>query len=232
MGKSVFVGAASGLILAACASGGPNISPEQCVAADWYAVGVGHGKQGANITEINPVMAACETTSNPVDIARYKEGRTEGLKSYCTPLTLLDAAAQGTGDPYACDPVTPAMKASIDKGVETRQAAARYQQIQAQYKQLTDQKTQIQQQLQQVQQEGQQLNQTLPRANETTNPTRAQIQQRLNYLQQQYNAGTQQLAQLDQQIEQANPVMQKEKQTYDAAVQSYNTYKSSLGGGS
>lgn len=232
MSRTKFIAAIGAVCLANCASGGPNITPEQCVAADWYAVGVGHGKQGANITEINPITAACETTTNPVDLERYKQGRTEGLKTYCTPLTLLDASAQGTGDPYSCDPITPAMKSSIDKGTETRQAVARYQQAQAQYKQMTDQKAQIQSQLQQIQQEGQQLNQALPRASDTTNPTRTQIQQRLTYLQQQFQAGTQQLEQLDQQIGQADPVMEKEKQTYDAAVQSYNAYKSSLGGGS
>lgn len=223
--------AASGAsLLVSCAGGGTKISPEQCAAADWYAVGVQHGKVGANVTEINTAVQGCIETANPVNIDRYNEGRAEGLKTFCTPLTILESATQGQGDPYSCDPVTPALKASIDKGVETRAAITRYQQYQAQYKQLTDQRTQIQSQLQNIQQEGQQLQQALPSATDTTSPTRAQIQQRLNYLQQQYQAGNQQLAQVNTSITEADPVMQTEKQTYDSAVQSYNSYKSSLGG--
>lgn len=231
MGKSHISISAATLLLASCSSG-PKITPEQCSAADWYSVGVEHGKKGANVTEINTAITACDAHGAPVDMDLYNQGRAEGLKSYCTPLVLLDAAAQGVGDPYSCDPVTPSMKASIDKGVETRQAAARYQQYQAEYKKLTDQRAQIQSQLNQINQEGQQLTQMLPRSNETTNPTRAQVQQRIQYLRQQVQAGNQQLAQVDENIKKADPVMQTEKQTYDRAVQSYNAYKASLGSGS
>ena len=226
----IVLAASGAALLAGCASG-PKITPEDCAGADWYAVGLQHGKAGANITEINTAVQACGATQSPVDIDRYNEGRAEGLKTFCTPLTILESATQGQGDPYSCDPMTPALKASVDKGVETRAAIARYQQYQAQYKQLTDQRDQIQAKLNEINQEGQQLSQMLPRANETTNPTRGQINQRLSYLRQQVQAGNQQLAQVNENIEQANPVMQTEKQTYDKAVQSYNSYKSSLGGG-
>ena len=231
MGKLHLLTAASAMALASCATGGPNISPEQCAAADWYQVGVEHGKVGANITEINAVTSACATTANPVDIDSYKLGRTVGLKSYCTPLTVLDAAAQGTGDPFQCDPMTETLRASINKGTETRQAVARYQQFKQQYDAAVQQRNQAIEQRNQINQEGAQLQQTLPQASETTNPTRTQIQQRLNYLSQALNETNQQIAQVDQQLQQANPVMQQEEQTYQAAVQSYNTYKSSLGGG-
>ena len=229
--SKIMIAAASTIVLTSCASG-PKITPEDCAGADWYAVGVQHGKVGANVTEINLAVKACGETATPVNIDRYNEGRAEGLKTYCTPLTILEAAAQGQGDPYSCDPITPSLKASIDKGVETRAATARYQQYQAQYKQLTDQKAQTEQQLQQIQQEGQQLQGSLRNASDTTNPTRSQIEQRIAYLEQQYTAGTQQLAQINQSIKDADPVMQTEQQTYDAAVQSYTSYKSSLGGGS
>lgn len=220
---------ASIALFSGCASG-PKITPEDCANADWYAVGIQHGKAGANITEINTAVQACSATATPVNIDRYKEGRAEGLKTFCTPVTILEVTAQGQGDPYSCDPITPALKASIDKGVETRQAIARFQQYQAQYKQLTDQRAQTQAQLDKINQEGQQLTQALPRSSDTTNPTREQIQQRIQYLRQQRQAGNQQLAQLNEEIKKADPVMQAEKQTYDKAVESYNAYKSSLGG--
>ena len=181
MGKLHLMIVSGGLALASCASGGPNISPEQCAAADWYQVGVEHGKVGANITEINPVMSACETSANPVDIDSYKLGRTVGLKSYCTPLTVLDAAAQGTGDPFQCDPMTETLRASIDKGTETRNAVARYQQYKQQYDAAVQQRNQAIEQRNQINQEGSQLQQLLPRATDTTSPTRTEIQQRLNY---------------------------------------------------
>jgi hypothetical protein len=227
--KTYALVAISSAILVGCASG-PKISAEDCAGADWYAVGVQHGKVGANITEINPAVQACGETATPVNIDRYNEGRSEGLKTFCTPLTLLDAAAQGKGDPYACDPITSELKASIDKGVETRAAIARYQQYQAQYKQLTDQRAQVQSQLDQINQEGQRLTQMLQSATDQTNPTRAQIQERIQYLRQQQQAGNQQLGALNEEIKKADPIMRTEKQTYDQAVQSYNSYKSSLGG--
>ena len=215
MGKTTIMIAGAAALLTGCA-GGPNISPEQCNAADWYAVGVQHGKVGANKTEINTAIKACEATSTPVDITRYNEGRAEGLKSYCTPAVILESAVQGKGDPYACDPVTPSLQASIDQGVKTRQAVARYQQYQAEYKKLTDQRDQINA-------EGQKWSQQRAQATDQTNPTRAQIDNYLNQLRQQ-------LSQVNAQIQEADPVMQKEKQTYDTAVQSYEAYKSSLGG--
>ena len=227
MGLRIIIVSSSAALLTGCASG-PKISAEDCAGADWYTVGVQHGQAGANITEINPAIEACRETPTPVNIDRYKEGRTEGLKTYCTPLTILESAAQGKGDPYACDPVTPQLKASIDKGVATRAAISRYQQYQAQYKQLTDQRAQIQAQLNEINQESQRLTQMLPRASETTDPTRAQIQQRIQYLRQQQQAGNQQLAQVTESIKQADPVMQTEKQSYDEAVNAFNTYKASL----
>ena len=223
----VVLAVCSSAFLVGCASG-PRITPEDCAVADWYAVGLQHGKAGANITEINSAVQACGATESPVDMDRYNEGRTEGLRSFCTPLAVLESTTQGNGDPYACDPITPALKASIDKGVETRAAISRYQQYQSQYKQLTDQRTQIQAQLDQINQEGQQLTQLLPRSSDTTNPTRTQIQQRIQYLRQQQQAGNQTLAQLNENIKQADPVMQTEKQAYETAVQSYNAYKASL----
>lgn len=216
MGKQFIIGAAGAIILTGCASG-PNISPEQCAAADWFSVGVEHGKVGANITEINPAIQACSEAGTPVDIDRYKEGRSEGLKTYCTPLNVLEATAQGIGDPGSCEPMTEALRASMTKANETRAAAARYQQYQAEYQKLTDQRDQINT-------EGQKWSQQRARATDATNPTRTQIDNYLNQLRQQ-------LAEVNQKIAEADPVMQTEKQTYDAAVQSYNAYKASLGGG-
>lgn len=215
MGKFKLVAAITALTITGCATG-PSVSPEQCAAANWYEVGVQHGKVGANITEINTAITGCQATANPVDIDSYKLGRDIGLKTYCTPLTILDATAQGTGDPYQCSPITQQLQASIDQGVATRAAAARYQQ----YKQAFDQ---LQTERQQIVAEGQKWTQNLQSASDTTNPTRTQIQEYLNQLRQQLNAK-------DQEIASANPTMQAEEQTYQSAVQSYNAYKSSLGG--
>ncbi len=218
----ILIGSAFIATLAACASG-PKISAEDCAAADWYAVGLQHGKVGANITEINTAVQACGETGNPVDIGRYSEGRAEGLKTFCTPLTILESATQGKGDPYSCDPMTPALKASIDKGVETRAAMARYQQYQAQYKQLIDQRNQYR-----TAEAEWQRRLSIPKdrpghINELSDPSRSDIILQLKTL-------GQKLSSLNDSISKAIPVMQKEKQTYDAAVQSYNAYKAGLGG--
>lgn len=66
--------------LSACAS----LSEEECLAADWYAIGVEDGSRGADMSRIGAHRKACAEVGVAPDIALYEQGRARGLESFCT----------------------------------------------------------------------------------------------------------------------------------------------------
>ncbi len=67
-------------ILSGCAT----LSAEECLAADWYTIGVEDGSRGAPISRIGAHRKACAEVGVQPDMARYNDGRALGLQSYCT----------------------------------------------------------------------------------------------------------------------------------------------------
>ena len=198
-------------LMAGCASQ-PTASPEQCANADWYAIGKADGATGLSMTALNDEIFACRPHGIAPDLDAYKTGRAEGLTTWCQPLNILDAAVQGTGDPFACEPQTAPIREAFEKGRETRQAVLRYQQLQQQLQQLEQREAQINQ-------EGARLTQLY---NQSTNQTeRQQIAQRIDALRRELQA-------VEAELDKAGPIMTEEKAKHDAAVQSYQAYKASL----
>jgi len=68
------------LLLSACAS----MNRNQCVSADWYAVGLEDGARGRPLERLGDHRRACAEFGVAPDAARYLAGRDEGLKSFCT----------------------------------------------------------------------------------------------------------------------------------------------------
>ena len=68
------------LILSGCAS----LSAEECLAADWYTIGVEDGSRGQSVARIGAHRKACAEVGVQPDMARYNEGRAFGLQSFCT----------------------------------------------------------------------------------------------------------------------------------------------------
>jgi hypothetical protein len=68
------------LVLSACAS----LSKEECLAADWYTIGVEDGSRGYAVSRIGAHRKACAEVGVQPDMARYSEGRSFGLQSFCT----------------------------------------------------------------------------------------------------------------------------------------------------
>lgn len=210
--KYIALAASATGLLTACTSGGPKVSAEQCIAADWYQVGLAAGQKGANITEFNTVLHACAEHGIDVDKAQWEAGRLEGLKTFCQTPSLLEATLQGAGDPMSCQPFSDAQQSAFETGRDTRAAAMRYQQLKAQYDQLVQTRDQINQ-------EGSQLTQRYQQT--TDEAVKQQIAARINQLKQQ-------LAQVNAQLKEADPVMQTESQTYQAAVEKYEAFKAGL----
>lgn len=68
------------VVLSACAS----LSEEECLAADWYTIGVEDGSKGYQVSRIGAHRKACAEVGVQPDMARYNEGRNLGLQSFCT----------------------------------------------------------------------------------------------------------------------------------------------------
>jgi len=71
----------AGLVsLSGCAS----LSAEECLAADWYTIGVEDGSRGQPVSRIGAHRKACAEVGVQPDMARYDAGRAFGLQSFCT----------------------------------------------------------------------------------------------------------------------------------------------------
>lgn len=68
------------IFLSACAT----ISEEECLAADWYSIGVEDGARGYPISRIGNYRKDCAEVGVAPDAEQYRQGRLVGLESFCT----------------------------------------------------------------------------------------------------------------------------------------------------
>jgi len=78
-------------LIQGCAS----ISRDECQVADWRTVGMEDGAQGAAPDAIGRYRKACAEHGVTPDLDAYMQGRSEGLKSYCTPGNGFNVGSQG-----------------------------------------------------------------------------------------------------------------------------------------
>jgi hypothetical protein len=71
---------AATLLLAGCAS----MDRNECVNADWYAIGLEDGAQGRGVDRLGAHRRACAEHNVAPDAERYVAGHREGLKTFCT----------------------------------------------------------------------------------------------------------------------------------------------------
>ena len=97
-------GLAALLGLAGCAS----LSEDACRAGDWEGIGFRDGAAGRSEARLADHAEACAKIGVTPDAARWRAGRAEGLKLYCTQANAFDLGTRG--DRLA--PVCPAAQAS------------------------------------------------------------------------------------------------------------------------
>lgn len=72
------------VVLLALVAGCATLDKEQCLRADWYAIGLEDGARGQPLERSGDHRRACAEHGVTPKIEPYLAGRNEGLKSYCT----------------------------------------------------------------------------------------------------------------------------------------------------
>lgn len=90
--------AATSLMLAGCAS----MSKDECLYADWRAVGFEDGAAGAPASAISSRRQACAKAGVTPDTLAYLDGREAGLFEYCTPANGFRAGESGASYSGVC----------------------------------------------------------------------------------------------------------------------------------
>lgn len=90
--KGIAVGAAAMLAVSGCAS----MSKEECVTADWRAIGYEDGAAGLPVSAVSGRRQACAKKAGiTVDMAAYTAGRSDGLVLYCRPSNGYSVGTRG-----------------------------------------------------------------------------------------------------------------------------------------
>ena len=88
------------LVLQGCAS----MSKNECLTADWYAIGYESGIRGQREAQISEHRKACAEHGVTPNLARYLEGREAGLQKFCEPRNGYRLGRAGTSYAGVCPP--------------------------------------------------------------------------------------------------------------------------------
>jgi hypothetical protein len=72
------------IMLTALLGGCASMNRDQCMSANWYAIGLEDGARGQPVERLGDHRRACAEYRVMPDAERYVAGRNEGLKSFCT----------------------------------------------------------------------------------------------------------------------------------------------------
>lgn len=86
------------LLLSGCAT----LSKEECKQGDWYAIGVADGERGYRSARIKDHSDACSEHAVKPDHVAYENGRTVGLRSYCTARNGYETGSRGSSYHNVC----------------------------------------------------------------------------------------------------------------------------------
>jgi uncharacterized protein DUF2799 len=75
---------ASSLALAVLLAGCATLGKDECLHADWYAIGIEDGAGGKALERLGEHRRACAKHAIAPDADRYVAGRDHGLESFCT----------------------------------------------------------------------------------------------------------------------------------------------------
>ncbi|HEX6156004.1 MAG TPA: DUF2799 domain-containing protein [Burkholderiales bacterium] len=103
------------LLAASCAS----LDKDECLSADWYAIGLEDGARGRAIERLGDHRRACAKHNVTPNAERYLAGRSAGLKSFCTPERGFSEGRAGHAYAAGCpEPLAGRFLASYQRGRE------------------------------------------------------------------------------------------------------------------
>lgn len=113
-----FSAAGAAVLLAGCAGGMTNA---ECAGADWTALGFADGAAGAREKLFEKRSEDCAELGLAPDALAYREGRAQGLQSFCTPAGGFAAGKAGKEYDGVCPAETEAaFLASFELGAKLR----------------------------------------------------------------------------------------------------------------
>lgn len=103
------------LLAAACAS----LDKDECLSADWYAIGLEDGARGRAVERLGDHRRACAKHNVAPNAERYLAGRNDGLKSFCTPERGFSEGRAGHAYAAGCpEPLAASFLANYQRGRE------------------------------------------------------------------------------------------------------------------
>ena len=72
------------VLLATLVAGCASMNRNECLSANWYAIGLEDGSRGQPLERLGTHRRACAEHAVAPDAERYVAGRNEGLKGFCT----------------------------------------------------------------------------------------------------------------------------------------------------
>ena len=103
------------VLLSGCAS----MDRNQCVNANWYAIGLEDGARGQPLERLGTHRRACAEHGVAPNAERYVAGRNEGLKSFCTYERGYSEGRAGRSNAGACPaPLAAGFQSGYQRGRE------------------------------------------------------------------------------------------------------------------
>ena len=110
---------ASSVVVVLLAAGCASLDKDECLSADWYAIGLEDGARGRAVERLGDHRRACAKHNVAPNAERYLAGRTEGLKSFCTPERGFSEGRAGHAYAAGCpEPLAGSFVASYQRGRE------------------------------------------------------------------------------------------------------------------
>lgn len=117
-------------VVAACATLDPEERARACAATDWERYGLNDGKLGVTTSSRADAFEECADVGQPVDLAAYQRGRTDGLVEYCTTENGYRVGYEGRKYTKVCPPtLEPDFLQGYDLGRKERPAVSLFPSI-------------------------------------------------------------------------------------------------------
>ncbi|MCU7796317.1 MAG: DUF2799 domain-containing protein [Candidatus Thiodiazotropha sp. (ex Myrtea spinifera)] len=118
----LFVIATTIFTLSGCAS----MDKEECLVADWQAIGYEDGAKGYALSHLGKHRKACSEYGITPDMERYEQGRLTGLQEYCIPSNGYALGKSGKKLNRACKaPLASEFEQAWSDGIEVYNAKSK-----------------------------------------------------------------------------------------------------------